>query len=108
MKSKNTSWWRKTEVQLHRLQPQCRCLRLQPLSGLRHRGAQPRRRKSVAQPRKMMRALQDYDWPGNIRELQNFTERAVTMTTGSELRSLAAELRRQDDISGSGPNAYGR
>ncbi|MGA3240474.1 MAG: hypothetical protein ABSG03_29720 [Bryobacteraceae bacterium] len=39
----------------------------------------------------MMRALQDYDWPGNI-------ERAVIVTTGSELRSLAAELRRHDAI----------
>jgi formate hydrogenlyase transcriptional activator len=52
-------------------------------------------------PRETMRAMQNYDWPGNIRDLQNFIERAVIMTTGSELRSLADELRRQDGFFGS-------
>jgi transcriptional regulator with GAF, ATPase, and Fis domain len=31
-------------------------------------------------------ALECYDWPGNIRELQNVIERAVILTTGSVLR----------------------
>ena len=51
-------------------------------------------------PADMLRALQDYDWPGNIRELQNFIERAVIMTTGPDLCSLAPELRLQDRPSG--------
>jgi DNA-binding NtrC family response regulator len=33
-------------------------------------------------PAEIMEALVGYDWPGNIRELQNFIERAVLMTEG--------------------------
>ena len=33
-----------------------------------------------------MHALQQYSWPGNIRELQNVIERAVITTQGSVLR----------------------
>src|SRR5580698_2001815 len=36
-------------------------------------------------PRDVMAALEHYDWPGNIRELQNVIERGVIMTIGSEL-----------------------
>ena len=36
----------------------------------------------------------NYDWPGNIRELQNFIERSVIMSTGRVLRSLTRELNR--------------
>jgi len=32
-----------------------------------------------------MQALQDYHWPGNVREMQNYIERAVVMATGDEL-----------------------
>ncbi|HWN68436.1 MAG TPA: sigma-54 dependent transcriptional regulator, partial [Haliangium sp.] len=32
-----------------------------------------------------MRALQDYDYPGNVRELENVVERAVTLASGREL-----------------------
>ena len=32
-----------------------------------------------------MRTLQDYSWPGNIRELQNVVERAVLMSVGAEV-----------------------
>ncbi len=34
----------------------------------------------------IMETLQDYDWPGNIRELRNVLERAVITNTGSNLR----------------------
>ncbi len=35
--------------------------------------------------RRTMQQLQDYPWPGNIRELENVLERAVILTTGSTL-----------------------
>ena len=37
-------------------------------------------------PEEVMEALENHHWPGNIRELQNFIERAVIMTTGAVLR----------------------
>ncbi len=43
-------------------------------------------------PRDVMAALEHYDWPGNIRELQNVIERGVIMTTGSELSRQTTEL----------------
>ena len=33
-----------------------------------------------------MQSLMRYPWPGNIRELQNFIERAVILSTGDALR----------------------
>jgi formate hydrogenlyase transcriptional activator len=33
------------------------------------------------------------DWPGNIRQLENFIERCVIFTQGNELNVLRAELR---------------
>jgi formate hydrogenlyase transcriptional activator len=39
-----------------------------------------------------MTAIERYNWPGNIRELQNFIERSIILTTGSELRAPIAEL----------------
>jgi formate hydrogenlyase transcriptional activator len=40
----------------------------------------------------VMAALTNHYWPGNIRELQNFIERAVIMTTGTVLREGIEEL----------------
>jgi len=40
----------------------------------------------------VMAAIMRYDWPGNIRELQNFIERSVILTKGRELRAPIAEL----------------
>jgi formate hydrogenlyase transcriptional activator len=40
----------------------------------------------------IMAALVRYDWPGNIRELQNFIERSVILTRGAELQVPVAEL----------------
>jgi len=52
-----------------------------------------RNRKSIAcVPDEVMTALVEYDWPGNIRELQNFIERSVILTRGAELRAPVAEL----------------
>jgi formate hydrogenlyase transcriptional activator len=43
-------------------------------------------------PDDVMKALVGYNWPGNIRELQNFIERSVILTTGSELNAPVEEL----------------
>ena len=52
-----------------------------------------RHRKPIDQiPYELMRALMKYDWPGNIRELQNFIERSVIVSSGSVLHSFAREL----------------
>jgi formate hydrogenlyase transcriptional activator len=52
-----------------------------------------RNRKSIADvPDEVMTALIEYDWPGNIRELQNFIERSVILTRGAELQAPVREL----------------
>ena len=45
-------------------------------------------------PREAMEALTNAPWPGNIRELENFIERAVILTQGGELRVPLKELKR--------------
>jgi len=45
-------------------------------------------------PEEAIEALTGYDWPGNIRELQNVIERAVIMSSGPELRVRATEFAR--------------
>ena len=44
-------------------------------------------------PPETMRALCRWTWPGNIRELENFIERAVILTQGSSLRAPLVDLR---------------
>jgi formate hydrogenlyase transcriptional activator len=39
-----------------------------------------------------MAALQRWQWPGNIRELENLIERCVILSPGPELRLSAEEL----------------
>ena len=45
-----------------------------------------------------MSALASYDWPGNIRELQNFIERSVILSAGTAFRPPLAELQRNRDV----------
>jgi len=49
-------------------------------------------------PEEAMAALCRYSWPGNIRELQNFIERAVILTPGSVLRIQTNELQSSGPI----------
>lgn len=44
-------------------------------------------------PAEVIDALLHYSWPGNIRELQNFIERAVILSSGNTLEPPLAELR---------------
>jgi transcriptional regulator with GAF, ATPase, and Fis domain len=45
-------------------------------------------------PAAVMKALKAWEWPGNIRELENFIERAVILTRGRALDAPLAELRK--------------
>ena len=61
---------------------------------LRHSRQMQKRVTSV--PKLAMEALVNADWPGNIRELENFIERCVILTRGDELHVPCAELKRTD------------
>ncbi len=50
-----------------------------------------------------MSELTSYPWPGNIRELQNFIERSVILTSGNVLESPLASLRNAAEAQSLGP-----
>ena len=54
-------------------------------------------------------ALCRYDWPGNVRQLQNMVERGVTLASGEavSLRDLPEDILGQDEPGPSGPVAIG-
>jgi len=55
-----------------------------------------------------MKALTAWEWPGNIRELENFIERAVILTRGESLAAPLAELRKvttDEPVRASAPKA---
>ena len=54
-------------------------------------------------PAETMSALSSYQWPGNIRELQNFIERSVILSAGTVLRAPLAELKRSPEFESIGP-----
>jgi len=45
-------------------------------------------------PPEVMDIFKLYDWPGNIRELENLMQRAVIMSSGPVLRTVLEELKR--------------
>jgi formate hydrogenlyase transcriptional activator len=64
-----------------------------------------RRVKSV--PKQAMEALVNHDWPGNIRELENFIERCVIFTQGDELNVPYDQLKRTASRGvGSAPSTF--
>jgi len=56
--------------------------------------AKQMQKKIDAIPPAVMKGLVAWDWPGNIRELENFTERAVILTRGKLLDAPLGELRK--------------
>jgi formate hydrogenlyase transcriptional activator len=46
----------------------------------------------------IMKGLMAWEWPGNIRELENFIERAVIVTRGKSLEAPVGELRKTSTI----------
>jgi formate hydrogenlyase transcriptional activator len=46
----------------------------------------------------VMKGLTAWHWPGNIRELENFVERAVIVTRGRSLDAPLGELRRKNPV----------
>jgi len=50
-----------------------------------------------------MSELTSYPWPGNIRELQNFIERSVILSSGNVLDSPLASLRNAAEVESLGP-----
>ncbi|HEY3988426.1 MAG TPA: sigma 54-interacting transcriptional regulator [Acidobacteriaceae bacterium] len=45
-------------------------------------------------PATVMKALKTWEWPGNIRELENLVERGVILTRGKSLEAPLSELRK--------------
>jgi formate hydrogenlyase transcriptional activator len=56
--------------------------------------AKQMQKRIEAVPVSVMKGLTAWDWPGNIRELENFIERAVILTRGKSLDAPLAELRK--------------
>jgi formate hydrogenlyase transcriptional activator len=49
-------------------------------------------------PPETMRALTDWHWPGNIRELENVIERALILSPGTTLHVPLGELRSRSTV----------
>src|SRR5712671_3752521 len=59
-----------------------------------HRFARQMQKHIETIPATTMKALMNWEWPGNIRELENFVERGVILTRGKALEVPIAELRK--------------
>jgi formate hydrogenlyase transcriptional activator len=59
-----------------------------------HRFARQMQKHIETIPSATMKALTNWEWPGNIRELENFVERAVILTRGKSLEVPITELRK--------------
>jgi formate hydrogenlyase transcriptional activator len=64
-------------------------------------------RRITTIPSETLQALTRYHWPGNIRELQNFIERAVILTRGTALEAPVRELKRAAPKAQTEPAASG-
>jgi formate hydrogenlyase transcriptional activator len=59
-------------------------------------------------PADAMHALSVWEWPGNIRELENFIEKSVILSEGPVLNVPLTELRRPASQSSAAPGGVGR
>jgi formate hydrogenlyase transcriptional activator len=57
-------------------------------------------------PVTVMKGLTTWDWPGNIRELENFIERTVLLTRGKSLEAPLSELRKANTDESRHANLY--
>jgi PAS domain S-box-containing protein len=57
-----------------------------------HKFATQMKKSITSIPSKTMELLVRWEWPGNIRELENFVERSVILTPGSVLQAPLSEL----------------
>jgi two-component system response regulator PilR (NtrC family) len=64
------------------------------------------KRKNISITNEAMSLLENYNWKGNVRELENIIERAVVLTTGSliEPGSFPDELRYYNALNGMEPS----
>ncbi|PWU11930.1 MAG: DNA-binding response regulator [Terriglobia bacterium] len=60
--------------------------------------AQHMGRKIETIPTYVLESLMNYDWPGNIRELQNVIERSVVLSNGRELQIVMPETGRSAPV----------
>jgi chemotaxis protein methyltransferase CheR len=59
-------------------------------------------RKPVTLPPEVLQRLQEFDWPGNIRELENVMQRAIIMSTDGVLTTRDVTLARMQPRGASG------
>ncbi len=59
--------------------------------------AQQMKKSITSIPSKTMEMLVRWEWPGNIRELENFVERSVILSPGSVLQAPLSELQKAVD-----------
>jgi transcriptional regulator with GAF, ATPase, and Fis domain len=57
-------------------------------------------KKGLGLSKKVQNLIRDYHWPGNVRELRNVMERAVILSTGTDLELGPLELGHTDTIMG--------
>jgi formate hydrogenlyase transcriptional activator len=70
-----------------------------------HKFAQQMKKTIDRIPAETMQVLTEYNWPGNIRELQNLIERAVILTRGPVLQIPLSELKQPSQSSAEQLNA---
>jgi formate hydrogenlyase transcriptional activator len=63
-----------------------------------NRFAQQMKKRIESVPKETMAVLVSYNWPGNIRELQNLVERGVILSRGSTLEIPLTELKRSPRV----------
>jgi len=72
-----------------------------------HKAARQMQKQIDTIPAAAMKTLTNWEWPGNIRELENFIERAVILTRGKSLEVPVMELskvREVPSMSNNGPH----